>query len=253
MSDDGLATHPESARVRHTVSALALGAAPYVPRSEDRLGGARPWMRTARRERRRDQDRREVLDGVARERSRIAADVHDLIMQDLSFALAHARAIAVNPAQAADAAVVVEAGERALAGARRLLDNLAGRRCKPVVDAVHISARTAARDTPLIFDASGVPVGAQPDPSTLDALVHIAREAVTNAIKHAAPSSLEVVLARADEWCLLVRDDGCGFASAEDVGGFGLGNMRLRAEELGGRVQVRSVAGAGTTVEAVLP
>jgi signal transduction histidine kinase len=202
-----------------------------------------------------------VADALARERRRIAAEVHDLVMQDLSLALASARALADDPVAARHASVVVAAGERALAGARRIVSELAAPDRKPLVEAVEAverSVRRAARDVPLSFDAHGVTVGAQPDEPTLDALVHIGREAVTNAIKHAAPTAIEVVLERAEEWHLRVRDDGHGSDAGDaggrrGVGGFGLASMRRHAHALGGSLRVSSAPGAGTTVEAVLP
>ena len=84
------------------------------------------------------------------------------------------------------------------------------------------SAHAAARHVPLSFDCNGVPAADQPDQATLDTLVHVVREAVTNAIKHAAPAAIEVVLEHADEWRLQVRDDGRGFDASAIPGGFDL-------------------------------
>ena len=67
-----------------------------------------------------------VEQALADERRRMAADVHDLIMQDLSLALATARTLADDPASASQASIVVAAGERALAGARDVVDGLVG-------------------------------------------------------------------------------------------------------------------------------
>jgi signal transduction histidine kinase len=206
-------------------------------------------------------------DLLAQERRRIAADVHDLVMQDLALALASARALAdagvVRQASVAQqAGIVVAAGERALAGARQLLDDLSARERRPVIEAVEDSVRTAARTTPLSFDASRVPAGAEPDQATLDALVHIGREAVTNATKHADPTAIEVLLEREDEWRLQIRDDGRGYdavhvpaiGASHSRGGFGLENMRRCAHALGGSLLLISAPqGGGTTVEAVLP
>jgi signal transduction histidine kinase len=202
---------------------------------------------------RRDRERQAIAEALAQERRRLAADVHDLIMQDLALALANARALADDPAQAQLASTVVEAGERALAGARSILSDLIARERRPVIEAVEESVRGAARLTPVSFHADGVPTGAQPDPPTLDALIHIGREAVTNAIKHADPLDIEVVLGRTDEWRLQVRDDGRGFDAGVRGGGFGLESMKRQAHALGGTLRVRSRAGAGTTVEALLP
>ena len=219
------------------------------------------------RERLRSQERRAIAHALVRERHRIAADVHDLIMQDLALALANARTLVDDPARAPQASTVVTAGERALAGARNVVSGLTEsdpmesvlleRDTRPIAQAVEASVRAAARHTPLTFDAQRAPTSAELDRPTRDALVHIAREAVTNAVKHASPNTIEVVLEHAGQWRLTVRDDGRGFdetpTAALAVGGFGLPSMRQCAHALGGAVHVGSAAGEGTTVEAVIP
>ena len=194
---------------------------------------------------------------LAHERWQMATDVHDLIMQDLSLALANARALSDDHASAPRAGIVVGALERALAGARDVLEGLSEPDTRPIALTIEASVRAAARHTPLRFDAAQVPSSAQPDRHTRTALVHIAREAVTNAVKHARPSAIEVVLEHAGQWRLTVRDDGGGFEEAPAAsltpGGFGLVSMRESAHALGGAVHVGSATGAGTTVEAVLP
>lgn len=200
-------------------------------------------------------ERRAAARTVARERHRMAADVHDLIMQDLSFALANARTLVADPGRAGSASTVVSAGERALAGARNVVSELTERETdsRPIAQALEASVRAAARHTPLAFDAAQVPSWAALDQPTRNALVHIAREAVTNAVKHARASAVEVVLERGDQWRLTVRDDGRGFDEAPAGGGFGLLSMRQSAHALGGAVHVGRGTGGGTTVEAVLP
>jgi signal transduction histidine kinase len=188
----------------------------------------------------------------ALERQRIAADIHDLIMQDLSFALATARALADDAGDPALAGTVIAAGERALAGARQVLDGLTGQR-ELAIAAVEESMRLAARHVPLSFDAHGVPTDVRPDQGTLYALVHIGREAVTNAVKHADPFALDAVLDHDDGWRLRVSDGGRGFDAGVQADGFGLDSMRRHAYALGGSLRVYSSAGTGTTVEAVLP
>jgi signal transduction histidine kinase len=194
-----------------------------------------------------------IADALAQERRRIAADIHDLIMQDLAFALASARALADDAAATAPlAASAVAAGERSLAGARALVAELVVRDRKTVLGAVEEGAREAARHVPLRFDADGL-AGVQPDQPTLDALVHITREAVTNAVKHADPGAIEVVFAYTDEWRLQVRDDGRGFDAASADEGFGLESMKLHAHALCGSLLVTSAIGSGTAVEVTLP
>lgn len=208
-------------------------------------------------------ERHASLHALARERQRMAADVHDLIMQDLSFALANARALAEDPALAGEASqTVVSAGERALAGARGVVNALMEQSTQPIARALEASVRVAARHTALAFDTDDAATTTDADEATRNALLHIGREAVTNAVKHARAGAIEVVLVRADEWRLTVRDDGRGFdarrararrATAEPVeGGFGLASMRHHAEMLGGSLRVSSDAD-GTVVEASLP
>lgn len=186
----------------------------------------------------------------------MAADVHDLIMQDLSFALATARTLIDDPDAAPQARIVVAASERALAGARDVIGGLVGRDREPVVEAIEGVVLSAARGVPLSFDAERVVGSEQPDHLTLRTLLHVGRETVTNAVKHADPPLVEVCLARADEWRLQVRDHGRGFdPTAIDGGGFGIQSMRRHAEALGGSLRIVSAPGgsAGTLVEVVLP
>lgn len=198
-------------------------------------------------------ERRAPEHAIARERRRMAADVHDLIMQDLSFALANARTLADDPARAESVSTVVSAGERALAGARDVVSGLTRQHARPIAETVEISVRTAARHVPLTFRVGRATADASPDEPTRDALVHIAREAVTNAVKHARPGAIEVALDYGEEWRLSVRDDGRGFDVAVHGDGFGLSSMRRQAEALGGTLQLSASARGGTTVEASLP
>ena len=92
-------------------------------------------------------------------------------------------------------------------------------------------------------------------------LFRIAQEALHNVSKHAAARAVDVrVSSTADGTLLRVRDDGSGFDQRQHVrevgrgsGGHGLRTMRERAESLGGRFEVVSVPGKGTTVEIAIP
>ena len=91
-------------------------------------------------------------------------------------------------------------------------------------------------------------------PEVEDALYRLTQEALTNALKHARATRADVTLRERDGSVeLVVRDDGEGFATAEPAGGFGVVGMRERAELLGGRLEIASAPGEGTTVRAVLP
>jgi signal transduction histidine kinase len=86
------------------------------------------------------------------------------------------------------------------------------------------------------------------------AIYRIAQEGVTNAIKHAHPTRVEVkVVERDNELAVTVIDDGVGFDPTEATSGYGLAGIRERAELARGWVRVESDRGAGTTVTATLP
>lgn len=88
------------------------------------------------------------------------------------------------------------------------------------------------------------------------AVFRIFQEAMTNVARHAAASRVEVALGRrAREIVLTVADDGRGFVprSAPERTAHGLVGMRERAQMLGGKLQVKSARGRGTTVTLRMP
>ena len=77
----------------------------------------------------------------------------------------------------------------------------------------------------------------------------VAQEAVRNALRHADASTLTIQVARSgDRLTLDVTDDGVGFADGDAGTGIGLRSLRDLVAEVGGRLDVRSTPGAGTTV-----
>jgi signal transduction histidine kinase len=87
-------------------------------------------------------------------------------------------------------------------------------------------------------------------------LFRITQEAVQNAIKHAHADQISVRLetSTAGPLHLSVEDDGVGFVTqAGHPGHYGLLNMQLRAERLGGQWQVSSIPGRGTALFLSLP
>jgi signal transduction histidine kinase len=86
-------------------------------------------------------------------------------------------------------------------------------------------------------------------------LYRIAQEALNNALKHAAPASVTVRICADEETVVLeVSDDGCGFdlGAIAAEGGMGLVSMRERTEKLGGKLDVKSRPGEGTSVSVSL-
>lgn len=87
-------------------------------------------------------------------------------------------------------------------------------------------------------------------------LLRIAQEAISNAIRHANPTFLNVLLqSNSTELVLEIDDNGTGIDTA-GLGcseGFGLGNMRERAKQLGAELDIRTAPGGGTSVIVRLP
>ncbi len=103
-------------------------------------------------------------------------------------------------------------------------------------------------------------INTEVDPFQLDeaaeiTLYRLVQESLTNVAKYAEASVVDVRLVReGDQIVVTVRDDGKGFDASRVRGSSqGLVGMRYRVQARGGRLQVSSSPGHGTTVSAVLP
>jgi signal transduction histidine kinase len=89
-----------------------------------------------------------------------------------------------------------------------------------------------------------------------DNLYRIGQEALANAVRHAHPLTLSILLEYGKNSVRLnINDDGQGFVQREDLGGFGLLGMRKRAASIAARLDIISQLGQGTrvAVTAALP
>ncbi len=87
-------------------------------------------------------------------------------------------------------------------------------------------------------------------------VLHLVREALSNAARHARARHIGLGLrASVDGSILEISDDGVGFDPTLDPGAshHGLGNMRARAEAVGGDLEIRSAPGSGTRITLTLP
>ena len=91
-------------------------------------------------------------------------------------------------------------------------------------------------------------------PSSVElAMYRIAQEALANAIRHASPTTVSVVVDRTRARArMIIEDNGCGF-DVEAARGLGLLSMRERAIGCDGTVTIESTVGAGTGVFVVMP
>lgn len=88
------------------------------------------------------------------------------------------------------------------------------------------------------------------------ALFRVAQECVTNVVKHAGASRVDIRLGAAgNQVCLSVHDDGSGIPREriESSGRFGLLGMRDRVQAFGGTLEILAGAERGTEVRACIP
>jgi two-component system nitrate/nitrite sensor histidine kinase NarX len=108
-------------------------------------------------------------------------------------------------------------------------------------------------DAGLSIAGSGIPIS----PEVQIQVLHIIQEALSNVRKHAGASAVRVSVEHARNHSFEIADDGCGFdadAPGDEVDAHvGLKIMRERAHRIGGRLEVMSRPGRGTTVRLVLP
>lgn len=191
--------------------------------------------------------RSRILEAADAERRRFERDLHDGAQQRL-VALAMRIRLAVRGA-GQDTPVLTEAADELGRAVRELRELSRG---------VHPAALDHGLDAALEALGTRTPV-----PVVLDVPVHLpatvelttyylACEAITNAIKHAAASRIDVrIEVGPGEVVLTVCDDGCGGADARR--GSGLTGLGDRAAAAGGSVAVVSPPGDGTVVTARLP
>ena len=85
-------------------------------------------------------------------------------------------------------------------------------------------------------------------------IYRVAQESLTNVVRHASASAVELVLERHDGAVVLrVRDDGRGFSQASTSPGGGMQGMSERAMLVGGRLVIEPVAPRGTEVRLEVP
>ena len=201
-----------------------------------------------------------LFDIQENERQRIAADIHDVITQALS-------AIGLKLILCQE--LLERQPERLEKELSRLVDN--------VNEALHHSRHIVSNLRPAILDnlglvaalkkivndfreSTGVEIEFNSPPQIelapgLDiSIFRILQESLHNIRKHAQASQVRVKL-----WVwpqtleMVIEDNGKGFDVNQRARGLGVMLMRERAENLGGRLRLRSFPGKGTTVKVVLP
>ena len=200
--------------------------------------------------------------GALAERTRLSREIHDSVGQGLSsinlLLNAADRAWDTQPRSAREhVRTAASTARHGLDEVRRVVADLAPVELSAGTDGhtLETALRGAVAETmldiPVEVRVEGTPVDVPPDVAA--ALVRTARGALANVREHAGARRVAITLTYLlDEVVLDVRDDGRGFEPTGTVvrgtRGRGLVGIRDRAESLGGRADIESAAGEGTTV-----
>ena len=214
-----------------------------------------------RSERRLRRATRQRFEAVLAERTRLARDMHDGLLQDVAGLALQLRAVLPHVASKPDETIatlqrILELAERTSREAREAVVGMRSNAMSAnLAEAVETTAREAARRAPITVSLTVTGRPRPVRPRLHEAVTAMVREAVTNVVKHAEARRVLVVLAFRSRGCRLsVTDDGKGFPTDRPVEGhFGLIGMRERAGGCGGSLDVKSVAGRGTVVRLDIP
>lgn len=199
------------------------------------------------------------------ERARIAHELHDTLLQGFTGITLQLRAIerllAHRPGEGAEALKnVLATADTTLRQARHMIWDLRAVELEghDLAGALETAARSAVAGSgvELVFAVRGEP---RRLPVALETTaLRIGREAVLNAVKHAAPSLIHVAVEYGPSALTVrVRDDGAGMSPSAmetlSVGEhMGIAGMRDRAQRVGGTLEIASTPGGGTIVSLVL-
>jgi signal transduction histidine kinase len=200
---------------------------------------------------------------VVSERRRIAREMHDGLLQNVTGIALQLRAVLPRVRNAPDEAATVlerilDLAERTTTEARLAvvgMRHFAG--SGDVVKALQGAAERTLAGSALRLAVEVRGRGREVSPRICDATALIFEQAITNVLRHAQAETVELIIVFGVRGLRIsIRDDGRGFVPDHAKAGathFGLLGMRERAREIGAEVRVRSALAHGTTVSVVVP
>lgn len=193
------------------------------------------------------------------ERERIARELHDTLLQgfhalQLRF---HSAAMALDASLPARASIekALDQADEVLAATRDRVTQLRTGNIVDLPEAVRTMGQSLfdEHDVQFVFRQEGV--ARRLGPSVSEEIYLIAREALMNALQHAKPKRVEVLLEQGRrKFRLIVRDDGCGvpddiLTNGARTGHWGIPGMHERARRIRARLHIRRRAEGGSEVE----
>lgn len=199
-----------------------------------------------------------------KERQRISQDLHDSIAQGIYSAMMGVRRLKNQQLTPAEVGEISQSLEIQLAETLSEIKGMALDIRPSVLDSFGlVSAIKALAKRQQANTGVTIHVVANTKPKELstdvqNVLYRICQEAMSNALRHANPSEIDVILTNHDHFVKLeVLDDGKGFQVNQHQGfnghSLGLMNMRERVQSLNGAFNIHSHVGVGTTVTAQFP
>ena len=198
------------------------------------------------------------------ERTRIARDLHDTLLQSLAGVSLQLHGIAKQAAAAPEKTVslihhVREQVDSSFREVRLKVWNLRSPELEDQGLAATLSEFAerieAAKKARCSFSLTGEPRPCAPEVE--EELLRIAQEATNNASRHAQASEIRIALEYSgNALTLSVSDDGCGFDIEEGsrkTGHWGLQNMQERAAQIRGKCTITTAVGQGTRIEISVP
>jgi PAS domain S-box-containing protein len=197
------------------------------------------------------------------ERERLARDLHDLVLQDLTHALVVAQAYRhtrkeEEGAGALNLTAMIDALRRASQGLREAVNELragdaVGRAlARAVEDLVALERRRSTSMEVELTVHEGVPTKLPEE--VCKGVLLVVREALTNARRHSSARRVRVALGATEEEILVeVSDDGVGFDPRQSTERVGLSTMRERTALLSGALEIFSEPTEGTTLRLRIP
>lgn len=198
---------------------------------------------------------------VTKERGRIAREIHDGIAQEvymLGLGLETSLELADRDPDAVKQRLqsLLPVARQTLLHTRNYLYDL-----KPLMDGEQELVALAQSQVEEFTAITGLPVdlSVQGEERKIEfqraaAMYRMIQESLANVLKHAEAGHVSVVITFEPEAIrMAIEDDGVGFDPASHHVGYGLTNIRERAEELAGGCEMVTNAGSGTTVRAWVP
>ena len=197
------------------------------------------------------------LKGQTEERKRIAKDLHDSLGADLASLKLHMQSLSGSP-KAGQMKELIQAVDKSCREVRaishQLLPPAFGEENFESILIQMVRGFQLNHDCQIKLDISD-PMGLnsiQPDKQV--EVFRITQEAIHNALKHATPSHISIMLSTfEEELSVIIEDNGKGFCTENAREGIGLRNMKDRAKQLSGRLSIDSHPQKGTVVHLEVP